>query len=171
MEKFDFKSLLTKRNIILSVSAICLIVALSLTLVFCTKDNTPEAPDSGEQTPNGDNGGDQGGDNDGTVDGGEIDLGGGSGNIEPEDPEEPEKPEDPENPEDPSSPDWRNDPLSLTYEYYKDVMTPDERKEHYDLCKANGIDYYDWYNAAKKAYDDANKTPEIDGDIDLGGGN
>jgi hypothetical protein len=167
MEKFDFKSLLTKRNIIVSALAICLIVALSLTLVFCDFYIFIEAPDSGEQTPDGDNGGDK----DGTVNGGEIDLGGGSGNNDPEKPEEPEKPEDPEDPEDPSIPDWRNDPLSLTYEYYKDVMTPDERKEHYDLCKANGIDYYDWYNAAKKAYDDANKTPEIDGDIDLGGGN
>jgi hypothetical protein len=43
--------------------------------------------------------------------------------------------------------------------------------EHFNLCEANGIDYFDWYNAAKQAYDDAHKPPEIDGDIDLGGGN
>ena len=50
-------------------------------------------------------------------------------------------------------------------------MSFEERVAHYNACVALGINYMDWYNAAKATYDENNKPPEIDGDIDLGGGN
>lgn len=173
------------KRFIALLCSLALVVSMLFALTCCVNDDgqkLPDDPDSGEQTPGGD---ENEGDNkdDGVIDGGEIDLGGGEDNKDPENPENPDDPENPENPDDPdnpddpenptepSIPDWRNDPASLTYEYYRDVMTPGERMEHFNLCEANGIDYFDWYIAAKQAYDDAHKPPEIDGDIDLGGGN
>ena len=78
-----------------------------------------------------------------------------------------ENPEDNE-PEQPPLPAWMIDPTILTYEEYL-AITPEERKAHYELFTESS-DYFAWFNAAKQVYDDANKVPEIDGDIDLGGG-
>lgn len=151
------------RNLII---AICLISILSMTLVCCKKnDSEGNPPASGEQN------------NDGTVDGGEIDLGGNGnqgGDPEGGDPEQGSDPEQGGNTESKYpelSDDIVNDPTSLTYQVYYYEMTTEQRGAFIDLCEEKGIDFFDWYNAAKAAYDEANKVPEIgeDGTIDIGG--
>lgn len=168
------------KRFIALLCSLALIVSMLLALTCCVKDdgqNPPKDLDSGDQTPGGD---ENEGDNkdDGVIDGGNIDLGGGEDNNDPENPDNPNDPENPDDPENPNNPDdsitsdWKNDPESLTYEEFL-AMTPEERIEHYYIFKELGLDYGAWRTAAEKAYEDANKPPELgEGDnIDLGGGN
>ena len=169
------------KRFIALLCSLALVVSMLLALTCCVKDNNviinggDVNPDNGDKTPGGDE--NEGGDNkdDGIIDGGNIDLGGGEDNNDPENPDDPEKPDDPENPNNPDdsiTSDWKNDPESLTYEEFL-AMTPEERIEHYYIFKELGLDYGAWRAAAEKAYEDANKPPELgEGDnIDLGGGN
>ena len=156
----DIKSLLTKRNIIIGACSLALVIALSLTLVFCTKpEDKPDEPDQGDVTPGGD-----------------------------ETPSNPEPPSDPETPSDPpahqhdfvdgvcecgeSDPNYQpsgpKKPDPITYEEYLAYSYADQA-EYYSQFE-DPSDFFAWYNAAKAEHESANKTPELgeNGELDVG---
>ncbi len=82
-------------------------------------------------------------------------------------PETPAEPETPSTPSTPSTPDKPN--TSYTYEDYLS-WTPAQRQAHMETFNGNYEAYFAWHNAAKAAYDAAQKDNTItgDGNIDLG---
>ena len=61
-------------------------------------------------------------------------------------------------------------PAALTYEQYN-ALSGEEQLAYMESF-ASMADYFAWYNAAKKAYEDSQNRIEVsDGHIDLGGRN
>lgn len=188
------------KKIIGLVGIAVLLLALTLSLCFCKKsdknppagddgnhqtggDNTEkpeygentEKPEDGENTENpedGENTENPEGGNTENPEGGNTENpeGGNTENPEGGNTENPEGGESGGNTEvDPENP---GKPALLTYEEYI-AMTPEQQQSYY-LSFENYVDFFNWYNEAKAKYDEENKPPEIDGDIDIGdivGGN
>lgn len=161
----DYKKFLRWQYILI---ASCLIISLTLTLVFCTKkdgdegkDDQPpvsgeendQQPDNNDDTPEIPETPDQGGGENNDPTGGDIDLGGGDDPTPDPTPEPTPEPDD--------------DPASLTYAEYS-AMTPAEKQEHFNKF-ASTADYLAWYNKALAEHENQGGGSETGGDIDLGG--
>ena len=100
-----------------------------------------------------------------------------SGNTDPTGgttaPSVPPEPSDPTNPSAPTDPSQPGEKTYLTYEEYRALSGEEQQEYMYTFKKPDGsLDvraFNDWYNAAKKAYDEAHPKETIgpDGNITL----
>ena len=94
-------------------------------------------------------------------------MGNTSGGENPEeDPDASESPEEGEDPENPEGGDGVVEEKTLTYEEYINLTAEEQKTFIYSF--ENMDDFFAWHTEAKAKYDEEHKTPEIDGDINIG---